>query len=780
VAPLTLLQERLGAAALLAFLAAPALAATPPLLSGQTSFSFADCSNAGILLRFTADPAPLSLRAGDIVLIQSAAGVAGTPVDWTILWEAPTLSDPAIHEYESIGSVKNGCPPPGRYKVPLTLYQPAGDQVSKTAFEITVERTIEPVLDLPATAALTLEIWPLGAGRMGALPGLSLGELSGSADLGQVFATSASLKNAAGDLTDIRLEPAGPVTLAAGKSATLDLLLSRTPDPGTYTARLPLHAFAAKQSQAVDITLKVRVFWGFLLAAIGLGVALGWLFNVHLAQRAALGAAQLQGLRDAGAIASRALPQKDTAAQQRLIVLAAAVAAKVRNARAVTDVQAAVKDGQDMAASIETRAADTAKQFAEAMTRLQGWWTPDGAALDEALEGRLLPLRQTLDTIERTGAAGDAEAALARVAELEARIRKDVPRLLRAWLVDLNGALESFGPWGDGAQEPEATRHGLLTNLAAAYVQTDPAQLLRQSNAIARGLGGWVTLTAPGGMARSLRRAGEILRAGGQSALADALMTHATASQSLGADRQDLIGRIEALAATRREVEGMLRTARPGDAALDRILGGGDIEGAAKLMAPPPAAPHAFAAYAFPPVEPLTRPSAPLPAAEDPVTLPRIRLAPHLETRATVRIELDWSLASLAKSAPVWERDPAGAADFANGTAEGVDLTAQEPGFLTISAVFAGQSPVSVRTYIGEPVDSPDYRKTAAETQRVNNATAAVAAVVTVFFGYEIFIAGWFGTFADFFSAFLWGFFGQFGLERMRDLAKPMTSKVPS
>jgi len=257
-------------------------------------------------------------------------------------------------------------------------------------------------------------------------------------------------------------------------------------------------------------------------------------------------------------------------------------------------------------------------------------------------------------------------------------------------------------------------------------------------------------------------------------------MTHAASTQSLGADRQDLIGRIEALAATRREVEGMLRTARPNDAALDKLLGGGDIEGAAKLMAPSPAAPHAFAAFAFPPAEPLPRPSAPLPTAEDPVTLPRIRLAPHLDTRATVRIELDWSLASLAKSAPSWERDPASAADLANEGPDGVDLTAHEPGFLTISAVFAGQSPISVRTYIGEPVDSPDYRQTAAETQRVNNATAALAAVVTVFFGYEIFIAGWFGTFADFFTAFLWGFFGQFGLERMRDLAKPMTSKVPT
>src|SRR5215472_11610274 len=129
-------------------------------------------------------------------------------------------------------------------------------------------------------------------------------------------------------------------------------------------------------------------------------------------------------------------------------------------------------------------------------------------------------------------------------------------------------------------------------------------------------------------------------------------MTHAASTQSLGADRQDLIGRIEALAATRREVEGMLRTARPNDGALDKLLGGGDIEGAAKLMAPSPAAPHAFAAFAFPPAEPLPRPSAPLPTAEDPVTLPRIRLVPHLDNRATVRIELDWSLASLAKSAP--------------------------------------------------------------------------------------------------------------------------------
>ena len=53
-----------------------------------------------------------------------------------------------------------------------------------------------------------------------------------------------------------------------------------------------------------------------------------------------------------------------------------------------------------------------------------------------------------------------------------------------------------------------------------------------------------------------------------------------------------------------------------------------------------------------------------------------------------------------------------------------------------------------------------------------------LGAVLTVFFGYEIFIAGWYGTFADFFAAFLWGFFGQFGLERLRDLAKPVTAKA--
>jgi len=41
-----------------------------------------------------------------------------------------------------------------------------------------------------------------------------------------------------------------------------------------------------------------------------------------------------------------------------------------------------------------------------------------------------------------------------------------------------------------------------------------------------------------------------------------------------------------------------------------------------------------------------------------------------------------------------------------------------------------------------------------------------------------VFEKTWFGTPADFFAAFAWGFFGQFGLDRVRDVVRPITSRT--
>src|SRR5262249_33204781 len=140
---------------------APARAATVTALSGPTSIFFTDCSNAGIVLRFFADPAPLTLRTGDIALAKPAEGAPRAPIAWTVTWEAPTASDPSIHEYQSVGSLKNGCPLPGRYKLPVTVFQKQenGD-ITKTPLAIEVVRTVDPTLDAASPVSLVLETWP--------------------------------------------------------------------------------------------------------------------------------------------------------------------------------------------------------------------------------------------------------------------------------------------------------------------------------------------------------------------------------------------------------------------------------------------------------------------------------------------------------------------------------------------------------------------------------------------------------------------------------------------
>ena len=71
-----------------------------------------------------------------------------------------------------------------------------------------------------------------------------------------------------------------------------------------------------------------------------------------------------------------------------------------------------------------------------------------------------------------------------------------------------------------------------------------------------------------------------------------------------------------------------------------------------------------------------------------------------------------------------------------------------------------------------------DVKKVEAAARRANWVLTGVAGVLTAFVGYQIFSASWFGTLGDFLGCFLWGFFGQFSLDRVREMAKPMVSKT--
>jgi hypothetical protein len=552
--------------------------------------------------------------------------------------------------------------------------------------------------------------------------------------------------------------------------------LSQMPDPGTYSTKLTLHAPGLKQNQSIDVTLKVRVCWFFLLLAVAAGVALGWIVNVRLAQRAALDAALLEGLRAAAAIARRAAAQKDPAVQQRLLAVAAAFEGRIRDATTPQAVQTEVTTAQGQATTIETRAAETATAFGQALTRERALLSPNNQSPDDAIEAVLAPLREALNCIDRTGASGDIEEAQRRLQGLERTLPNDVGVRLRHWLAALNSALDEFAPWARPEQEPEKTCAALAADLQASYSVRDPGQFVQQSDAIARRLRTWVTLMAPPSMAQALRTAAGVLRHGNRTDLADALVVKAGDMMRLGGDSQDPLARLKALGEMRHDAEAVLRRAAPGNNAVDGRLAEGDFPAAAALIAPPPPAAMVLPA-AQPLLPPLSRPATVLPAAPPPAIPARLILPPQLTVGLAAEAVLRW--AGLAPvGAPQWSCVPADAAKIVGASETSAQITPSRAGFLTAAATFPGGDAITSTAYAGEVTGTRDYAQIAAAAARVNCYIATATALLTIFAGYEIFSGTWFGSFADFFAAFLWGFFGQFGLDRIRDLAKPITSRA--
>lgn len=769
---------RLAQRCLLALLlAAPTLASAEAAtaVSGQRTFVIAECDNASIVLRFTADTAPLAVRTKDI----RSKGPAAAAAAWSIAWTKPVSSDQSIGEYQATGTLTNGCPDPGSYEVPLAVSF-EGTPPSAAGIAIAIVRAGTPVLDAPASVTLALETLPFGFHAATDALSIPLHETSHVADLKEIAVTGSALKAASGEYAGIVLDPLStPLAIAAGGRAELKLALSQVPAAGSYTGTLILHEAMLKENRSINVTLKVRVAGYFLMVAVALGIALGWFFNVRLAKRAALSAALLEGLRAVGAIAKRAAPQKDPAVQQRLIGLAAAVEASIRDATTPEAMQAAVTDAQTRATAIETRAVDAAKEFAQSLARVRGVVAPNHLPPDAAIAHRLTVLTAMLDRIDRLGSGGDVEEAQRRLAAFEQTLPRDVPEALQPWLREVGGALDALGPWANPAREPEQTRRALADALRTAFPLADPGQLVQQADDVARRLRGWVALSAPPAMAEQFRAAAAALRPAqvNYARLIEALSAAADNSMRGGADEPDPIARLQALAAIRRGVEAEFRIADPANGALDAVLAAGDFPAAVAALLQPGAA-VAAAAHAALQLAPLQRAVTDLGAPGAAQVPPRLDLPPDLMVNRRARARLDWANGAPPGAAPQWSCDPQGAAVIADGEATGANVTPRRPGFLTVSVQFGNDAPISAGAYAGEVTATPDYAAIAAAAGRVNLWIGIASALLTTFAGYEIFIGTWLGTFGDFFSAFLWGFFGQFGLDRVRDLAKPITGRA--
>jgi hypothetical protein len=233
---------------------------------------------------------------------------------------------------------------------------------------------------------------------------------------------------------------------------------------------------------------------------------------------------------------------------------------------------------------------------------------------------------------------------------------------------------------------------------------------------------------------------------------------------------------LEALSAARHEAEVLFRLAAPGDNTVEGQLANGNFVGVANAMVIQPVAAVRVLMLVAPEFPPLARPGTALPAAQSPDVLPRLSLPAQVAIGQAIEAVLDWGGNTPPAASPQWRCEPQDAADI-SPSERGARITPKVAGFLSVSAKVAETAAATSSTYVGEVTATATYSQIASDAARVNGYIATATAALTIFAGYEIFIGTWIGTFGDFFAAFIWGFFGQFGLDRVRDLAKPITSR---
>ncbi|MDR5753011.1 MULTISPECIES: hypothetical protein [unclassified Caballeronia] len=755
----------------------------------QTRFALADCTTSKIVLRVISKGPPVAIRTREITSSDKDVP-ASSQRGWTINWDTPVASDSKISEYLSNGTSQQACPRWGSFKVELDVYlKDAGGAPSPLT--IWIDRIPDPILDAPSTATLLTMRHPRlrsddndndnknddGHGHGEKDMTFVVREASGVASIAKLTASLGQLKDSAGKFTASELSSAQSVyDIAPGAIVPLKFNSTTALPPGAYTTRTTLRSPSLKQDQNVDLTVWVKIYSGYLWGMIFVGIILGQAVNVRMQQRSALDAAKLDALRANEGFVRSAAAQKDPVVQQALVSLAAKTQNDIQAAAVLEDVQTALQNAQAEAAAIEARATAALQTFETKLVSLRAKLQPNGLQPDPDIARCLEPVNKTVNHIEVIAASGQVEDAQAQLQNFQLQgFQPAVLAALHPWLVQLHGTLGELGEWSSPAQTVQSVCGDIDRKIGAAYGVGDPAQLISQVNDIALQLRPHLAFTIPEGMAAAFRAAAVILDAGGKIDLSQSVRAQTDNMLLPRASDAGMLVTLDGFAKSRTRIETLLRSAVGQPQAIEPSLTQGDFPGAARIIVPPAAALTVAMAHA-PMLPPLVRPYAGLqnPAAAPPLL--RMNVPPRMAPGKAVDIELLGLTADPLDVA--WSCEPQGGGAIA-GTWQKCVLTPERIGFLTIKVGSSNlRTGASACVFVGNVMQQPDYRKLARQSRWLRHALALFIAMLTAFAGYQLFAASWFGTLSDFLAAFVWGFFGQFGLERVRDISKPILAKT--
>jgi len=751
--------------------------------TGPVTFPVAehDCNNAPLALRATSDPVPNAIRTVGIVST-AASGAVPRKIDWT---PPATVAPPGgvAHEWSSSGTIDpaDACPAKAATDIVTVelLFDPPGIAPVQL---VLVLNPMAPALDVPTKWTVPLAIWPFHNDFISSserIVDLPVRESSHAGAIARLSAATTAPFASASTSTDLRVDVAGiaPLMLGPGQSGTLRLPLVGTPRPGTLATKLGLYGPGLPSEQPVDLTIEARVHRGFLLLTVVIGVVLGWLVNDKLQPLATLDTAKLQGLRAAAELAQRAAAQPDPVVQQKVMAVSKALEGDLATVTTADAVATTVKARQDQAAAIESQAVADAAALRTALGQTRDIITP-GAIPDAAIAALLSGSATALERITTMSQAGQVTDAARALKEMQDALPGAIAAALRPWLGLLHDALMRFGTWAPAAAEPEATRAALLARVQAAAALNDPAALVKACDGMARDLRALTRFQARDAMARVFRTTAANLDASGRTAAGAAV--RARADEVLRPPQSDdpLLD-LGTLAAQREAVELVLLILAPANNALRTALQNGDFPAAVAAL---PAMAAAAAPVAPAAARPIDRfPPAP-PAAADFAAAHWIRLdlPPLLPLNQPARADVRWADGAAAPAGPTtWTVTPEAAVTPGAQDATSFQFTPTRTTRLTVTATLpAPIGNLTASAVAGDVVATPPYLRLAAQSRAIDWTIDAIAAVVTVGAGYVTFTGSWFGTAGDFFAVLAWGFFGQFGLARIKTLAQPIVNRA--
>ncbi len=737
----------------------PASPTAGPTISGRRDvYVIGDCPPEPITLHLLSDVAPAAIRTGDV-----APRPAAPPPSWSIEWSKPVPAEGVPGEYQSVGRLLGGCPRPGLYTVPLTLYD-VNRQASMLT--ITLVREVVPLLDVPASVTLGVE-------RLFGAPDATSFVVRqtepGAPDV-RLTVTAGELRSAAGDATGITLEPTNsPVAIRAGEAARVTLAPSASPQPGAYVAKLTLSSPALKQKLTIDVGYRVRLSVLLLVAMLALGILLGWWVNLRLAARAALDQAVLSGLRAIQAMTRRVTPQRDPAVQQRLLAVANLLQSNLEDAANPDEVSAHVTQAEGQAKEIETKAVESVTTLHGALQGARSVLRPAGPTLDDAVTARLGGPMGELDALQSAADGGDVEQTFSRLQDFTRDLPGKVAPELQGLLADMQSELGGIGPLpAEGGLEPG--RVELQDGVRRAYGEQELPLLIKAADEVSRRLRTWMDLTLPATLATQWRESARVLN--NKPALAQRLGFAAEQAEQLRRASRDPLTRLASLSAFRKSVLDALSDAAEGDRAVEAAVKAGDVRQAARLLAKSnepesPSQKPAAAAPSPPPRAALVAPAAPTAAA--------LRIKPVIQVGQDSLATVRWIGERPASERIVWRCHPPEAA-VVEPTTAGALIRPRETGFVIVSLEVDGARLAEVRTYAGEVSETNFYGIAARERPSTRWIVAAATGLLTLLAGYAILEPSWYGTLTDCARAFLCGAFGQFALDRVRELFRPLLS----